>query len=462
MKKIFALSLALLASGMLYAQQDKGGITSEMLLEIRNSQTNTQADRAARNALAINPIAELATNAENLAMIDTHFSHRVTTKGITDQHQSGRCWLFTGLNVLRAKMISDLDLGELTFSHNYLFFYDQLEKCNLFLQAVIDTKHLPMEDRQVEWLFKNPLNDGGQFTGVSNLVMKYGVVPSEIMPENYQSNNTSQISNLLKLKLREYGLKLRAQKDRRAPVALKTEMLSELYSMLSRAYGVPPTEFEWTLRNKDGEVVSTKTYTPQSFYKEYFGDIDLENDFVMIMNDPSREYHKVYEIEYDRHVYDGDNWVYLNLPIDEVKALAIASIKDNTAMYFSCDVGKFLLSKKGTLDINNFDYESLMGVEFPMNKEERVRTFASGSSHAMTLIAVDLDENGTPKKWMVENSWGPQSGWKGNLIMTDEWFEEYMFRVVVDKKYIPAETLKLLEQKPTMLPSWDPMFAPEM
>lgn len=451
-----------MTAGAVFAQQDKGGITAEMMQQIRSSQTNTQAERAARNALAINPISELATNAENLAMIDTHFSHRVATKGITDQHQSGRCWLFTGLNVLRAKMISDLDLGELTFSHNYLFFYDQLEKCNLFLQAVIDTKHLPMEDRQVEWLFKNPLNDGGQFTGVSNLVMKYGVVPSEIMPENYQSNNTSQISNLLKLKLREYGLKLRAQKDRRAPVALKTEMLTELYSMLARAYGVPPTEFEWTLRNKAGEVISTKTYTPQSFYKEYFGDIDLEKNFVMVMNDPSREYYKVYEIEYDRHVYDGDNWVYLNLPIDEVKALAIASIKDNTAMYFSCDVGKFLLSKKGTLDINNFDYESLMGVEFPMNKEERVRTFASGSSHAMTLIAVDIDENGAPKKWMVENSWGPQAGWKGNLIMTDEWFEEYMFRVVVDKKYIPAETLKLLEQKPIMLPSWDPMFAPEM
>ena len=462
MKKVITLALTLMTAGAIFAQQDKGGITAEMMQQIRSSQTNTQAERAARNALAINPISELATNAENLAMIDTHFSHRVATKGITDQHQSGRCWLFTGLNVLRAKMISDLDLGELTFSHNYLFFYDQLEKCNLFLQAVIDTKHLPMEDRQVEWLFKNPLNDGGQFTGVSNLVMKYGVVPSEIMPENYQSNNTSQISNLLKLKLREYGLKLRAQKDRRAPVALKTEMLTELYSMLARAYGVPPTEFEWTLRNKAGEVISTKTYTPQSFYKEYFGDIDLEKNFVMVMNDPSREYYKVYEIEYDRHVYDGDNWVYLNLPIDEVKALAIASIKDNTAMYFSCDVGKFLLSKKGTLDINNFDYESLMGVEFPMNKEERVRTFASGSSHAMTLIAVDLDENGTPKKWMVENSWGPQAGWKGNLIMTDEWFEEYMFRVVVDKKYIPAETLKLLEQKPIMLPSWDPMFAPEM
>ena len=461
MKKIVVCALALLGCSTLMAQQDKGGITAEMMQEIRLGQTNSEAEKAARNALAINPIAELATNADNLAMIDTHFSHRVRTKGITDQQQSGRCWLFTGLNVLRAKMIDELDLPSLVFSHNYLFFYDQLEKCNLFLQGVIDTKHLPMEDRQVEWLFKNPLSDGGQFTGVSNLVMKYGVVPSEVMPENYQTNNTTQVSNLLKLKLREFGLILRNQKDRRAPVALKTEMLKEIYSMLVRAYGVPPTEFEWTRHDKEGNPVETKRYTPRSFYAEYFGDIDLENDFVMVMNDPSREYYKVYEIEYDRHVYDGDNWLYLNLPIDEVKALAIASIKDNTAMYFSCDVGKFLLSKKGTLDIQNFDYESLMGVEFPMNKEERVRTFASGSSHAMTLIAVDLDEEGNAKKWMVENSWGPSSGWKGNLIMTDEWFEEYMFRVVVDKKYIPAETLKLLEQKPIMLPSWDPMFAYE-
>ena len=462
MKRFFILALALASVGTLSAQQNNGGINDAMMQEIRQGYTASEADKAARNALALNPIAELATNADNLAMIDTNFSHRVKTKGITDQHQSGRCWLFTGLNVLRAQMIEEQNLASLEFSQSYLFFYDQLEKCNLFLQAVIDTKHLPMDDRQVEWLFKNPLSDGGQFTGVSNLVMKYGVVPAEIMPENFQTNNTSAVSSLMATKLREYGLKLRAQKDRRAPAAMKVEMLKELYSMLARAYGVPPTEFEWTMRDKEGNVISTKSYTPQSFYKEYFGDLDLENDFVMVMNDPSREYYKVYEIEYDRHVYDGDNWVYLNLPIEEVKALAIASIKDNKAMYFSCDVGKFLLSKKGTLDINNFDYESLMGVEFPMNKEERVRSFASGSSHAMTLIAVDLDEEGNAKKWMVENSWGPQAGWKGNLIMTNEWFEEYMFRVVVNKKYFPAETLKLLEQKPIMLPSWDPMFAPEM
>lgn len=461
MRKLLTLAVSVLAVASVSAQQPGGGISEAMLQNIRQNHQSSQAEKAARNAMAVNPISELAVNADNLAMIDTHFSHRVKTKGITDQHQSGRCWLFTGLNVLRAKMIDEQQLASMEFSQNYLFFYDQLEKCNLFLQGVIDTKHLPMEDRQVEWLFKNPLNDGGQFTGVSNLVMKYGVVPAEVMPENYQSNNTAAISNLLKLKLREYGLKLRNQKDRRAPAALKEQMLTEIYSMLVRAFGVPPTEFEWTRRDKDGNAVETKSYTPKSFYKEYFGDMDLEKDFVMVMNDPSREYHKVYEIDYDRHVYDGDNWLYLNLPIDEVKALAIASIKDNTAMYFSCDVGKFLDRKKGTLDMNRYDYESLMGVDFPMNKEERVRTFASGSSHAMTLIAVDLDEEGNAKKWMVENSWGAQAGWQGNLIMTDEWFEEYMFRVVVDRKYVPAETLKLLEQEPIMLPSWDPMFAYE-
>ncbi len=462
MKKLFTLTLAVMSFGVVCAQQDKGGISDDMLQQLRTEHVASQAEKAARNALAHNPIPELAANADNMAMIDTHFSHRVKTKGITDQQQSGRCWLFTGLNVLRAKMIDEQQLPSMEFSQNYLFFYDQLEKCNLFLQAVIDTRHLPMEDRQVEWLFKNPLSDGGQFTGVSNLIMKYGIVPSNVMPENYQSNNTTQIANLLKLKLREYGLALRAQKDRRAPIALKMEMLQEIYGMLVRAFGEPPVEFEWTRCDSDGNPVETKLYTPKSFYEEYFGGIDLEEDFVMVMNDPTREYYKVYEIEYDRHVYDGDNWVYLNLPIDEVKALAIASIKDNTAMYFSCDVGKFLDSKRGMLDIANFDYESLMGVEFPMNKEERVRTFASGSSHAMTLIAVDLDDEGNAKKWMVENSWGAESGYKGNLIMTDEWFEEYMFRVVVDKKYIPEATLRLLNQKPIMLPSWDPMFAPEM
>ena len=190
-----------------YAQQTagshEGGISAEMLSEISKGYEGDADDRAIRNALAGSSIATLSVNADNAAMIDTHFSDRVKTKGITDQQSSGRCWLFTGLNVLRAKMIAKYDLPGMEFSQNYLFFYDQLEKANLFLQGVIDTKDLPFEDRKVDWLFSNPLSDGGQFTGVSNLIVKYGLVPSDAMPETYQSNNTSNMATLLKLKLRE-------------------------------------------------------------------------------------------------------------------------------------------------------------------------------------------------------------------------------------------------------------------
>ena len=462
MRKFFLASISMLLALTAVAQKPagdpKGGISASMLQEISSAYEGTAADKALRNAMNSTPINVLAASADKIAMIDTHFSDEVKTVGRTDQKSSGRCWLFTGLNVLRARMIQKHNLGAFTFSQNYLFFYDQLEKANLFLQGIIDTRSLPIEDRKVDWLFANPLGDGGQFTGVSNLVMKYGVVPSDVMPETLSANNTSQMSSQIKTKLREDGLKLRktAPKDLQRT---KVEMLREVYRMLALCLGVPPTEFTWARYNAKGEFVSEKAYTPKSFYQEFIGE-DLENNYIMVMNNPAVEYNKVYEIEYDRHVYDGQNWVYLNLPIEKIKEMAIASIKDNTALYFSCDVGKFLDRKRGIADIGNFDYESLMGVTFDMDKKQRILTHASGSTHAMTLIAVDL-KDGNPRKWMVENSWGATSGYKGNIIMTDEWFNEYMFRLVVEKKYVPADVMALMNQKPVMLPSWDPMFAPE-
>ena len=460
MKKLIICAALIVGALGASAQTKDGGISADMLSRISKSYTGSAEQKAIKNALASNSIAALAVNSESLAMIDTHFSDRVKTKGITNQLSSGRCWLFTGLNVLRARMIDKYDLPSMEFSQNYNSFYDLLEKSNLFLQAIIDTRSLPLDDRKVDWLIKNPIGDGGQFTGVSNLIMKYGVVPKEAMPETYQSNNTSGMLNILRQKLREYALELRAVKP--AETATRKEaMLSEIYRILVECVGVPPTEFEWTRYDKQGNVVSKKTYTPKSFYDEYIGE-DLEGNYIMVMNDPSREYGKVYEIEYDRHVYDGENWVYLNLPIERIKEMAIASIKDNTAMYFSCDVGKFSNRSTGVLDINSYDYESLFRTSLPMDKKQRIQTYSSLSSHAMTLIAVDIDPaTGKTKKWMVENSWGPSSGYQGNMIMTDEWFNEYMFRLVVEKKYVPADIMKMLDQKPIMLPSWDPMFAPE-
>lgn len=454
--------MLLLVSLLTLAQAQNGGISSETLATIKKSYTATASDKAIRNAIAGSDINKIALNADNAANFDADFSDKVKTKGITDQESSGRCWLFTGLNVLRAQAIDQHDLDELKLSPNFCFFYDQLEKSNLFLQGIIDTRDKPMDDKMVEWLFKNPLSDGGTYTGVADLVAKYGVVPQSVMPETYSSNNTSRISYLIKLKLREFALELRQPSTSKASKieTRKVEMLGTIYRMLAISLGEPVQKFTWTRKNSKGEIVDTKEYTPISFYNEFFGNKLIDN-YVMLMNDPSREYNKVYEIDFDRHVYDGHNWLYLNLPIEDIKQMAIKSIKANKAMYFSCDVGKFFNREKGTLDLNNYDYESLMGVEFKMDKKQRIQTYSSGSSHAMTLIAVDLDKDGKSVQWMVENSWGANSGHNGNLIMTDEWFNEYMFRLVVEKQFIPSNILQLLNQKPIKLPAWDPMFADE-
>ena len=458
------LSLLLLAPAALLTAQTTGGISAGMLEQIKKAQPQDAGQQALRNAVTGASLQSLAMPMSARSAGDTHFSHRVPTKGITDQQKSGRCWLFTGLNVMRSRMITKYNLGAFEFSQSYCFFYDQLEKSNLFLQSAIDLAKLPMDDKKVDWLFHNPLSDGGTFCGVQDVVTKYGLVPAEVMPETFSANNTSQMSTLIATKLREYGLELRAMVANGAKAKAlndrKTQMLGTVYHMLSLCLGEPPVSFTWTRKDAQGNPVDTREYTPLSFYQTYVG-ADLKGNYVMLMNDPSRPYHKTYTIDMDRHSYDGQQWTYLNLPMEEIKAMAIASIKDSTMMYYSCDVGKFLNSKTGVLSLGNFDYASLMGTTFPMNKADRIRTFASASSHAMTLVAVDLDANGKPKKWMVENSWGPSSGYQGHLIMTDEWFDEYSFRLVVERKYVPAATLELLKQKPTVLPAWDPLFQME-
>ena len=460
MKKMFTLGLALLS--IVAAAQNNGGISPEMLKEISKGWSGSSADKAIRNAIGTTPINTLAVNAENAAMIDTEFSDKVTIHGITDQKSSGRCWLFTGLNVLREAAIEKHGLGNFEFSQCYCFFWDQLEKSNLFLQGIIDTRDKPSDDREVDWLFEHPIGDGGTFTGVADLVSKYGLVPSDVMPETAAANSTAQMTGHLKTLLRQYGLELRGMaadagkaKGKKAAELesrlqeRKTQMLQDVYHILALCLGVPPSEFEWQGR----------TMTPLQFSQEML-ETDLQGDYVMLMNDPAREYGKLYEIQYDRHMYDGQNWLYLNLPLDRIKEMAIASIKAGTAMYFSCDVGKYFDRSKGVLDLANYDYESLLGVKFTMDKKERVLTHASGSSHAMTLIAVDIKE-GKPVKWMVENSWGPSSGYHGCLIMTDEWFNEYMFRLVVERRFVPEDLKPLLQQTPVLLPAWDPMFIAE-
>ena len=444
MKKTIIILLSALYINNMYAQTREGGISPQMLQQIQRSQQASPADKAIRNAIAANNIDVLAKNHDNAKALDTYFSHETKKQSITDQKSSGRCWMFSGLNVLRANFAQRNDSMTVKFSQDYLFFWDQLEKANLMLQ---------------------PLSDGGTFCGVADLAEKYGLVPREVMPETYSSNNTSKMRALMASKLREYGLQLREMvaKGKKAKdlQAAKTQMLATVYRMLTLTLGEPVKEFTYAFKGKKGKpMTEAKKYTPMSFYQEVVGD-KLNGTFIMVMNDPRRPYYKTYEVEYDRHTYDGHNWKYLNLPMEDIEEMAIASIKDGRKLYSSYDVGKMLDRKRGYADTENFDYESLFGVTFGMDKAQRIATFDSGSTHAMTLTAVDLDENGKAKKWKVENSWGSDWGQDGCLIMTDRWFREYMFRLVVNKKYVSDKLLKDYEQKPIMVMPEDPLFLPD-
>ncbi|MFH2096696.1 MAG: C1 family peptidase [Bacteroidota bacterium] len=460
MKIINAILLLIITGLSVNAQQ--GAITPEMLKEIKKTyKSDDPSCRAITNAMTNNEIKNLALNRVTAGKTDHFFRYRVDVKGITDQQSSGRCWMFTGLNILRPKAMKTFNIESFEFSENYLFFWDQFEKANLFLQAVIDYGSKPMDDRTVEWLFKNPVSDGGVWSSLTNLLEKYGAVPKEQMPETKNSDNTGWMNRMISRKLREDGLILRdlvaAKTSNDNIQARKIEMLGEIYKMLAYNFGEPPAEFTWRYKDKDGKISAWKKYTPQDFFKEACPDVSLD-EYVMLMNDPSREYYKLYEIEYDRNVMEGRNWLFINLPSDEIKKYALESIKNNEAMYASCDVGKQLNKDDGVLATDNYDFESLYGVKFGMNKRDRIRTFESGSSHGMALIAVDTDENDKPVKWQFENSWGAASGHNGYLTFTDKWFDEYMFRVVVLKKFVDAKTLEVLKQKPVVLPPWDPMF----
>ena len=447
------------------AQTKDGELSPNMLKEIVKEQKQMPVSKALVNAVAANAIDDLAKNRENAGTLDTYFSVETKSQSITDQKSSGRCWMFSGMNVLRSNYTQQRDSIQLEFSQAYLFFYDQLEKANLMLQGVIDTGTKPIDDQRVQFFFQHPLNDGGTFCGVADLAEKYGLVPKEVMPESFSSDNTSRATRLIASKLREYGLQLRdmvqKNKSQTSMNKAKVRMLAQVYRMLELTIGQPPQEFTYAFKTKDGRSVGkAQKYTPLSFYKEVVGG-PINGTFIMAMNDPRRPYYKTYEVEYDRHTYDGHNWKYVNLPMDDIEQMAIASLKDGRKLYSSYDVGKFLDRKRGYADTGNFDYESLFGTTFGMDKAQRISTFDSGSTHAMTLTAVDLDEKGHVVKWKVENSWGADWGQKGCLIMTDRWFREYMFRLVVDKKYVSEKILKAAETAPVMVMPEDPLFLPD-
>ena len=394
------------------------------------------AARLAGNAVATTDVEQVSLDRTTVTAIDTSVSDLVPDASITDQKQSGRCWAFAGLNVLRASMLKELELDSLELSQAFPFFYDKLEKANAFLTRVIAEADRPLDDREVVDSLYSPIPDGGWWPEFARLVAKYGIVPAYAMPDTVSAGNSEAMNEHLATLLRRTALE-------------------QVHRMLCIHLGTPPEEFVWQYRDKNKEFHRVGTLTPRQFAQRYVTGVE---EFVVVAHDPRPE------IAVNTRYGMGRSDVMVGEPVQDhvtaelevLKAAAIAAIQDGEPVWFACDVAKQRDKKAGIWDAALHDYEGLYGVDLSMTKAERLVARESALTHAMCLTGVDLVD-GAPRRWRVENSWGDKFGDKGFHTMSDSWFDEYVFEVVVRASRLPEEVRAALETEPVMLPSWDPM-----
>ena len=416
--------------------------------------------QVACNAVSKVGFEDAAMKQHVFTQVDHHFSEQIKNETkITNQKQSGRCWLFAGLNTMRLSLMKKYDLENFEFSQSYLFFWDKLEKANYFLENIIETREEELGGRLVSWLLKDPVCDGGQWDMFVNLIDKYGVIPQTAMQETHNSSNSRHMNFILTHKLREFAYILREEMPKNASVTKlreeKKEMLNQLYRILVVHLGEPPKKFDWNFRDKKKKFHSFKDLTPKQFLSKHVP--FAYKDKVSIIHSPTKDkpYYHTFTVDYLGNVVGGKDLCYLNLPIEELKKLTIQSLKHQEAVWFGCDVGKHFNRKLGVMDTDLYDYENVFDMKLSFNKEHRLDYHDSVLTHAMVFTGVNL-KNGKPDRWRVENSWGKDSGDKGYFLMSDAWFDEYMYEVVVDKKYLSEKAKKCLKQKPIVLNPWDP------
>ncbi len=413
------------------------------------------------NAVTENGIAAVALSRKEVDRQNFTFSDLIESPDATNQERSGRCWLFSGLSILALEAMKKLNLRTFELSEIYQMFWDKLEKANYLLENVIETKEEPLNGRLVGALLSDPMSDGGQWNMFVNLLKKYGVMPKTFMPETANSNYSEPMNALLNTKLREYAKVLREMNQERASTTelrkKKRELMEEFYRLLCINLGIPPETFYWEWRDKDGNFHRRGNITPVEFYNEYVG-LDL-NNYVSLINAPTKDkpFDKSYTVQYLGNVIGGQDTLYLNVDLITLKKATVDMIKGNHAVWFGCDVAKMLQTDMGAMDLSIYDYELVYSTKFQLDKASRLEYEDSEMTHAMVITGVDLDEKGNPQKWRVENSWGATIGDQGYMYMIDEWFDQYVYEVVVRKEYLAPELLKILDTKPVVLPFWDPL-----
>ena len=439
-------------------------ISKELLKDFSEDYCKDLRNKIISDAVIKNGINNTAINRDSIIKMQHTFSEEIKTGKITDQKKSGRCWLFAGLNKLRYAIAQKLNLNlsekeGFELSQAYLMFWDKLEKANYFLESIIETRREKVDSRLVMWLLGNPMQDGGQWDMFINLVEKYGIVPQYIMPESFHSSDSFLMDKILNLKLREYTKILREDLKEREEKELRVRkegMIKEFYALLCHFFGEPPKVFDFEYRDKKNKFHRDMNLTPLEFYKKY-SSVKV-SDYISIINAPTKDkpFGKTYTVKYLGNVKEGRKVLYLNLKIEELKKLTISQLRDGETVWFGCDVGQMLGTKAGIMDLELYNYKEVLDTFFDLSKADRLNYGDSLLTHAMVFTGVNIVED-SPNRWKVENSWGKYNGKDGFFVMSDEWFNQFMYQVVVNKKYLSEEFLASLEKTPIELEPWDPM-----
>ena len=407
------------------------------------------------NALANNQLNNVVKK-NRRANTNFNFNVNVKTQEALSQNASGRCWIFAATNLMREKIAKDLNIKGFELSQSYIAFYDRLEKVNYLLETLIELKDKDHDDRTLSYILKSGLSDGGQWDMFTSLVKKYGVVPKDVMPENFQSSNTSQTNLLINSSIKTFAAKINKLSDITKVRELKDNYLDNIYRLLLTSYGVIDKTFDFEYTDTKGVYHIDKNLTPNKFYDKYFG--DYLDQFVSIINSPTKDkpFNKTFTIKYLGNVV-GDRVKHLNLPINRLSELVAEQLKSDTPVWFGCDCSVFGSRTEGVWAPEYYDYQKTFDLTVGYNKEDNLDFYQSAMNHAMLFTATNLDENGKPNRFKIENSWGTKIANKGYFVGTSKWFDEYVYQVVVSKKFLTKEELKALETKPIVLDPWDPM-----
>lgn len=456
------------------------GVSSKLLEQFQKNFDSDPKNQLAQNVCTTQQITDMCKNRTVLQNTQHCFSHKIESEGkpMTDQKQSGRCWIFACLNLMRVPFMKKYNLDEFEFSQTYLFFWDKVERANYLLNAFVECakKGETHEGRLIHHLLFNPSEDGGQWDMLTNLVEKHGVIPKVFFPEATSAQNSRRLGSLINNRLREYCMRLQNFVKKGATEDViekeKSSMMEEIYRICCITLGTPPNtvKFQYYAKDKDGKQQHKclGPMSPKDFYHQLIKPdcLDME-DLVCIVNDPRAEnsYDRLYTVEYLGNMMGGKPVLYINKPIEFLKEITNKVLTESKEpVWFGCDVTKNFDGKNGFLDLKSLDYSLVFGVDtLRMNKAERLMYCESLMTHAMMFTAVNLVDSGNDKlvadKWRVQNSWGDTDGDKGYLTMTDSWFSEFVYEVVVSKKVLDKDTLDILKQEPIVLPAWDPMGA---